>query len=120
PVSFVLPNTPFFFAPQRRTPLEARSRSLSQIGGGRWPTSLVEWGAEGALPPRPTERGRQGGRAARRRRSQRDPLARSPATPARIPSPGSPGLADGQGSWRGPAPASNKGKRPLRHELRGA
>src|SRR4051794_22017258 len=65
--------------------------------GGLWPTSLVERGAEGALPPRPTECGLQSGRAARLRRSHRDPLARSPAAPARIPPPGSPGLADGQG-----------------------
>src|SRR3954466_13761514 len=83
--------------PSASRPLEARSRSLSQIGGGRWPTSLVERGAEGALPPRPTERGLQGGRAARRRRSQRDPLARSPATPARIPSPAPPVSPTGKG-----------------------
>src|SRR3954462_2332965 len=42
-------------------------RSLSQIGGGRWPTSLVERGAEGALPPSPhgtRSTGRQGRSAA--------------------------------------------------------
>src|SRR3954466_6589048 len=83
--------------PSASRPLEARSRSLSQIGGGRWPTSLVERGAEGALPPRLTERGLQGGRAARRRRSQRDPLARSPATPPRIPPPPPPVSPTGRG-----------------------
>src|SRR3954447_18592837 len=72
--------------PQASRPLEARSRSLSQIFGGRWPTSLVERGAEGALPPRPTERGLQGGRAARLRQSPRDrSLAARPPPPASLP-----------------------------------
>src|SRR3954470_6877437 len=83
--------------PQASRPLGARSRSLSQICGGLWPTSLVERGTEGALPPRPTERGLQGGRAARLRRSQRDPLARSPAAPARIPPPAPPVSLTGRG-----------------------
>src|SRR5215217_615503 len=39
---------------------------------------------------RPTERGLQGGRAARLRRSHHDPLARSPVAPARIPPPAPP------------------------------
>ena len=49
------------------------------------------------VPPRPTERGLQGGRAARLRRSQRDPLARSPAAPARIPPPAPPVSPTGRG-----------------------
>src|SRR3954469_8082743 len=65
--------------------------------GGLWPTSLVEWGAEESLPPRPTERGLQGGKAARLRRSHRDPLARSPAAPARIPPPAPPVSPTGKG-----------------------
>ena len=54
-------------------------------------------GAKEALPPRPTERGLQGGRAARLRRSRRDPLARSPVTPARIPPPAPPVSPTGRG-----------------------
>src|SRR3954468_18728334 len=119
--------------PQASRPLEARSRSLSQICGGRWPTSLVERGAEEALPPRPTERGLQGGRAARLCRSQRDPLARSLATPARIPPPAPPVSPTGRGhgealtppgtresrSRRGPN-SPHGTERPLRQDRRGA
>ena len=83
--------------PQASPPLEARHDRSRRSCGGLWPTSLVERGAEGALPPRPTERGLQGGRAARRRRSQRDPLARSPAAPARIPPPAPPVSPTGKG-----------------------
>src|SRR3954468_8554501 len=54
--------------PQASRPLEAVTIALAAYGG-LWPTSLVERGAEEALPPRPPERGLQGGRAARRRRS---------------------------------------------------
>src|SRR3954452_25343542 len=119
--------------PQACRPRGARARSLSQICGGRWPISLVERGAEGALPPRPTERGLQGGRAARRRRSQRDPLACSPAAPARLPPPAPPVSPTGRGhgealtppgtresrSRRGPNSPHGTG-RPLRQDRRGA
>ena len=90
--------------PQASRPLGAVP---SQIGG-LWPTSLVERGAEGALPPRPTERGLQGGRAARRRRSQRDPLARSPATPARIPPPAPPVSPTGRGHGEALTPPATR------------
>ena len=82
--------------PQASRPLGAVTIALAAYGG-RWPTSLVEWGTEEALPPHPTERGLQSGRAARRRRSQRDPLARSPAAPARIPPPAPPVSPTGKG-----------------------
>src|SRR3954470_5442942 len=82
--------------PQASRPLGAVTIARAACGG-RWLTSLVERGAEGALPPRPTERGLQGGRAARRRRSQRDPLARSPVAPARIPPPAPPVSPTGRG-----------------------
>src|SRR4051812_50151073 len=89
--------------------LPTRAVEGSQIvGGGRWPTSLVERGAEGALPPRPTERGRQGSWAARRRRSQRDPLARSPAAPARIPPPPPPVSPTGRGHGEAPTPPGTR------------
>jgi excisionase family DNA binding protein len=38
------------------------------------------------------------------------PARSQPGRPRPHPSPGSPGLADGQGSWRGPDPARNEGK----------
>src|SRR5215212_302615 len=100
--------------PSASRPLEARSRSLSQIGGGLRPTSLVERGAEGALPPRPTECGLQGGRAARLRRSHRDPLARSPATPARIPPPAPPASPTGRGHGEALTPPETRAYRWLR------
>src|SRR3954447_20557344 len=100
--------------PQASRPLEARSRSLSQIGGGRWPTSLVKRGAEGALPPRPTERGLQGGRAARRRRPQPPPLARTPAAPARIPPPAPPVSPTGRGHGEALTPPATRESRSRR------
>ena len=54
---------------------------------------------------RPT--GRQGRSAAQ---VAARPACSQPGRPRPHPSPGSPGLADGQGSWRGPDPASNEGK----------
>src|SRR3954468_8609702 len=38
------------------------------------------------------------------------PAGSQPGRPRPHSPPGSPGLADGQGSWRGPDPASNEGK----------
>ena len=70
-------------------------RSRKSAASGQHPS--LSGAPRGALPPRPTERGLQGGSAARRHRSQRDPLARS-RPPSPHPSPGSPGLADGQGA----------------------
>ena len=93
--------------PPRRLGRLKRSRSLSQIGGLR-PTSLVERGAEGAPAPslhgtRP--KGRQGRSAAQ---DAARPACSQPGRPRPHSYPGSPGLADGQGSWRGPDPASNE------------
>jgi hypothetical protein len=93
--------------PQASRPLEAVTIALAAYGG-LWPTSLVERGAEEALPPRPTERGLQGGRAARRRRSHRDPLARSPAAPARIPPPAPPVSPTGKGHGEALTPPGTK------------
>src|SRR3954471_10698699 len=86
-------------------------RSLSQIGGGLRPTSFVERGAEGALPPRPTDRGLQGGRAARRRRSHRDPPCRRPAAPARIPPPAPPVSPTGRGRGEALTPPETRENR---------
>src|SRR5215212_6696747 len=38
------------------------------------------------------------------------PACSQPGRPRPHPSPGSPGLADGEGTWRGPDPARNEGK----------
>src|SRR4051812_48859230 len=54
---------------------------------------------------RPT--GRQGRPAAQ---VAARPACSQPGRPRPHPSPASPGLADGQGSWRGPDPARNEGK----------
>ena len=87
------------------------SSTSEQARGGLPPgRGACASGAEGALPPRPTERGLQGGRAARLRRSQRDPLARSPAAPARIPPPAPPVSPTGRGHGEALTPARNEGK----------
>ena len=59
------------------------------------------------LAPRTRPTGRQGRSAAQ---VASRPACSQPGRPRLHPSPGSPGLADGQGSWRGPDPARNEGK----------
>src|SRR5215210_5807853 len=88
-----------------RASRDDRSRR-SAAASGQHPS--LSGAPRGHCPPRPTERGLQGGRAARRRRSQRDPLARSPATPACIPPPAPPVSPTGRGHGEALTPPSSR------------